>query len=83
MSIIYEDEVGYLVSHGDFIQNVYNEVKIGDNLKSFQMIDDLFNIKCPYTKTKSKNSSKRKVDNGVNNIFDAEVLLTKLLTSES
>lgn len=50
MSILYESNLGYFISHKDFIRNVYQGINVQNTIKSYEFLDDLFNIRHPYVK---------------------------------
>lgn len=75
MSLIYEDEWGYFISHANFIEKIYENVNAKDISKSFKFQKDLFRIDYPYTKLKTKNCLKRKHENEeYNSHFRSEVV---------
>ncbi|KAI4466635.1 n6-adenosine-methyltransferase [Holotrichia oblita] len=82
MSLIYEDNLGYFISHADFIEKIYENVNVKETSKSFKFQNDLFEIKYPYKKLKTRNCLKRKLeDDECNSSFRSEVDHVKNLYS--
>lgn len=61
MSILFENEHGWILSHAEYIKNVYKQTKYYDTIIDYKYKDELFEINTAYLRTNQKPNGSVKV----------------------
>ncbi|XP_044736573.1 N(6)-adenine-specific methyltransferase METTL4 [Chrysoperla carnea] len=61
MSILFENEYGWILSHSEYIKNVYKQTKYYDTIIDYEYKDKLFEINTAYLRTNQKPNGSVKV----------------------